>query len=415
MTAFGTKEEEVFMSAQSSYAVPESVLPYVGKMLDLDGHEHVPVNLMVETFGGVAQRFVDLLQSSSLPTGKEAIAADDAAIDAETVWSLKYAAAPGIVDMRRRMQVLDLMGVRRQLIFSGGFGIQSLMLYMTRDEPEVLHRTFTTDRAAYARQCLDAFNDWCARVAQLSPQLRPAAILIAETPEELIADAQQLIQRGVRCFWAPPSLLPGGLSPAHTGLAPLYNLFEEAAATLCFHAGANHGLFRTEAWRDAPALSGFKIGGEFSLDPWTLSTVSRASENFLTVMVLGGVFDRHPNLRVVFSEVAANWVGPLAYNMDMWVDSGSCMRPGAKWTMDLKPSEYMQRNVRVSPFFFEDVGDYIARYGLEEIYCYASDYPHIEGGVDPMVRFSASLKKHGHDERVARKFFVENAKWALPD
>jgi hypothetical protein len=80
--------------------------------------------------------------------------------------------------------------------------------------------------------------------------------------------------------------------------------------------------------------------------------------------------------------------------------------------LKLKPSEYLSRNFRVSPFQFEPVGKYIDRFGLEDVYCFASDFPHPEGGKRPIEDFVKSLKPHG--ERVLRKFFIENAELLMP-
>jgi hypothetical protein len=50
---------------------------------------------------------------------------------------------------------------------------------------------------------------------------------------------------------------------------------------------------------------------------------------------------------------------------------------------------------------------------MPEIYCYASDYPHPEGGKNPMGDVSERLKRFGAD--IMQKVFVENGKWVLPD
>ena len=54
-----------------------------------------------------------------------------------------------------------------------------------------------------------------------------------------------------------------------------------------------------------------------------------------------------------------------------------------------------------------------AQFGMPEIYCYASDYPHPEGGKNPMGDISGKLERFGPD--IMRKVFVENAEWLLPD
>jgi hypothetical protein len=69
--------------------------------------------------------------------------------------------------------------------------------------------------------------------------------------------------------------------------------------------------------------------------------------------------------------------------------------------------------VRVAAFDFEPVGQYIDHFGLEEVYCFASDFPHHEGGKDPMGKFVKSLD--GKSDELLRKFFITNGAWLLPD
>ena len=57
--------------------------------------------------------------------------------------------------------------------------------------------------------------------------------------------------------------------------------------------------------------------------------------------------------------------------------------------LSLQPSEFVQRQVRVTPYPHEDVGWIIANAG-EEICLFSSDYPHVEGGRNPMKRFEDS-------------------------
>lgn len=404
------------MATQLAYAVPDDVRPYVGEILDADAHEHTPVNHWVSTFGSVTERLASVVLASTHPSNEHADA-DDTEMTGENLWNQKRAKAPGAFDFERRGPALDMMGVKRQMLFAGTMGLQAVILLATKDMPEAVHPSINTGRAQYAMELIDAYNEWCVRTSkQYGSRVRPVVTLVGETVQDLVDQVTKWSKAGIRSFWMPASVLPGGMSPAHTDMDPFYDIFEQDDLTLCSHVGADLGFLKTERWRDAPAFNGFKLGGEFSLDPWTLNNMSKATENFVTTMVLGGVFQRHPKLRYLVAEVAANWVGPLAYSMDMWIDnSGAFNKRNTGWAMQLRPSEYVQRNIRVSPFEFEDVGLYIKRFGLEDVYVYASDFPHIEGGKDPMVRFSRSLKDAGMGEDIFRKFYVENAKWILPD
>ena len=127
------------------------------------------------------------------------------------------------------------------------------------------------------------------------------------------------------------------------------------------------------------------------------------------MLVLGGVFERFPSLRFGAIEVGGGWLGPLAERLDVIVDLYA--RRFAT-VLSMKPSGYIRRNIRVTPFFNEPVALYIERYGLEECYCYSSDFPHPEGGYAPIETFNKEISRLG--QTTAEKFFVSNAEWLLP-
>ena len=140
----------------------------------------------------------------------------------------------------------------------------------------------------------------------------------------------------------------------------------------------------------------------------------QSSEHFIRKLVLGGVFERHPNLRFGAIELGSAWFGPLAEWMDVQVLGNVAAgfgRPDIK--LPMKPSEYMARNVRVTPFNFEPVERWIERYpNLQDCYCYSSDYPHVEGRPWSLKEFFSSVSPLG--TKVVEKFFCSNAELILP-
>jgi len=396
-----------------NYAVPDAVLPYAGNIVDIDSHESTPMNLWADQFGSVVADMVEAVSQSTLAATRIRDR-DDTAINSDTVWSRKSSDAPGSFDFGRRLEVLDLTGVRRQMMFPGGMGLLALGLYASADDP-VVFKTIGGDRKGYARQLLDAYNGFCVRVSRQSERLRPVAVLFGDTPDELCREAKRLSQQGVRAVWLPSGDPPAGLSPADPALDPLWDILAAGNTAVLAHIGDQSRFLNTLAWRKAPAFEGYKVGGEFSLDPWTLSGFHLAAQNFIATMVLGGVFERHPKLRFGCCELGAGWIGPLAASLDMWNENSRALGQQGVALMRLRerPSDYIRRNIRIAGFDFEDLGAYIGLYGLEEVYCYASDYPHLEGGTAPMTKFSNSIARFG--SQVMRKFFVENGTWLLPD
>lgn len=405
--------------SNSRYELPPAIAAFAGQINDIDSHECTPIGSWVDEFGlAIAPLRDACLEITAAQAGRESdgkvppAPADDAAINAHNVWNLKMENAPGAFDLKRRLQVLDFTGVKRQILFPGAAPVFAHALINKADDLSVF-RTITTDRKAYGIKMVDLYNDWVGRLSRDQDRIRPTAILIGETPDEVYDRMKRLIKSGVRAFMISPDTPPGGVSPANPVLDRVWALAADANCPILAHIAISENFLKTLVWRDAPAFEGWMLGGEFSLDPWTLSNIHLAVQNYVTTMVLGGVFERHPKLMFGTAEFTGHWVGPLSQNMDRWYRNAPFQ--GNKGDRPLKkdPSDYMRQNLRVMSFEFEPVGQYIDHFGLEEVYCYASDFPHHEGGKDPMNNFLKSLS--GKSPETIRKFFVENGTALLPD
>jgi len=123
---------------------------------------------------------------------------------------------------------------------------------------------------------------------------------------------------------------------------------------------------------------------------------------------MGGVFERFPALRFGAIEFGASWLGPLCERLDR--HAALLQKVGVKYPMT--PSEYVRRNVRVTPQWTEPVDVFIDRYGLRESYVFNTDYPHVEGGRDPVQAFYKMTERVGPS--YTREFFVENGRPLFP-
>jgi predicted TIM-barrel fold metal-dependent hydrolase len=403
------------------YALPPAIAAFAGEINDIDTHDVVPIASWTEEFSPLMAPLRDACLAISAQHLGEDVGTpghiapppvDDASIDVHNVWHLKMEKAPGGINLKKRIEVADFVGVKRQIMFPGAGPVFSQALLNKADDPTVF-KNITGDRRGLAIKLIDACNDWVARVSRQQDRVRPTALLIGDTPDELYTRLKKLVDAGVRQIMLSPDTPPGGLSPADTALDKVWALAAEANCPILTHISISENFLKTMVWREAAAFKGWMLGDEFSCDPWTMSNSHIAVQNFVMTMVMGGVFERHPKLRFGCGEFTAHWIGPLADNMDRWDANIPFKHDRGAKTLSMKPSEYLRRNVRVSPFDFEPVGQYIDHFGIEEVYCYASDFPHHEGGKDPIGRFVKSLE--GHSQDTLRKFFVENGKVLLPD
>ncbi len=397
-------------------AIPESLIPFAGRMIDVDSHDAMPAQLWQAHYGQVterlAERFYRQVPNHPGGTNYPDFKGDILPINADTVWNTKGSFAPGSVDVSRRVQVMDLVGVSRQLMFPSAVTIIGAAL-QTSSEHDASGFADFENRKEYGRELIRAGNTFSKKVAHVSDRIRPVAALVGDTIEELMGNAHELLDNGIRAVWLLASIPPGGRSPAHSDLDPLWKLLSERNISVTLHIGGGGGFLATSEWANAPAFDGFKVNAEFNLSPYHLSIQHLSSQNFVAAMVTGGVFERHPGLRFGAIELGAHWIGPLASMLDMWHANNQAF--GAIATpprLTRKPSEYIASNVRVCPFHFEPVDEYIDRYGLADVYCYASDYPHLEGGRDPMVKFARRLERFGPE--VMEKFFVKNGEHLVP-
>lgn len=398
----------------NALTMPDSLKPFVGRMVDIDSHEMMPLQVWHKEFGPVtdllAERFSHQAPNNPGGTNYPDYPGDLTPITPEAVWTQKGAYAPGSTDVKRRLAVMDCVGVSHQLMYPSAVSLMGAILISSGDEGGNLIG-FGADRVAYGHALLKAGNDWMIRAARVSDRIRPVALLHGETVEEFITHARALIDDGVRAVMMMAGTPPAGVSPAHSDFDPLWALFSDHKVAFTLHLGSGGGFLKSEVWGDAPAFEGFKVNAEFDLSPWRLAIQHSAAENFLTVMVTGGVFERFPDLRFGVIEMGAHWLGPLAYRLDMWHDNNQNFGANGDQRLPQRPSAYIARNVRVTPFHFEEVDRYIDQYGLEDCYCYSSDYPHLEGGKQAMHKFAARLERFGPD--VMEKFFVTNGQWLV--
>lgn len=372
-------------------AVPERL---AGRMLDADAHLYMEPEVMADILRPLGRDWVvDMLEryKASADYAADKVRAGD------DPWGVKGLAALGACEPEARVATMDLMGLDRQLAF-----------------PNTLGREVRTDTPA-AWEVTRAYNDHCLDWTRRSGgrSVGVCEVNLMSRPRAL-AEARRVIDAGAQAICVSFASPPGGVSPAHPDWDELWHLLADSGVPAFVHIGGC-GQFTAEgddpilvprALWDSPTLrSAFpeRPGSEERIGPiWTV-IAPIPMEIVLTALVMGGVFERVPGLRFGIIEFGAQWLGPLVERMDL--HASLLAKVGA--ALPLKPSEYVERNVRVTPFWSEPVDLYISRYGLEGVYVFSTDFPHVEGGKDPVGRFAESLARVS--DAAVDRFFVDNA------
>ena len=108
-------------------------------------------------------------------------------------------------------------------------------------------------------------------------------------------------------------------------------------------------------------------------------------------------------------ELGAGWVPQMLARLDWIAEIWSKSEPELA-ALTRKPSEQIIEQMAFTPYVYEDVGDLI-RQSDSRLYMFSSDYPHTEGGRQPLGRFSAAspastrLRRSTSTRRTSRALF----------
>ena len=132
--------------------------------------------------------------------------------------------------------------------------------------------------------------------------------------------------------------------------------------------------------------------------------ISSGPMQALSLLILDGVLERHPKLMFGVIELGSVWVPGFMRQLDSAFEAFSRHEDRLQ-DLTLKPSEYVERQVRVTPYPTEPTGWVIKEAG-PDIFMFSSDYPHVEGGRNPLARFEKSIKDISAESQ--DKFFRAN-------
>jgi predicted TIM-barrel fold metal-dependent hydrolase len=289
-----------------------------------------------------------------------------------------------------RGRALDYLGFSSQLVFTTSLLERSLNIDAQLD----------TD-CAYA--IATAHNRYVVEFCSHDRRLLPVGYVPLRDFKCASDTARDAIMLGCKALLVPAAC-PSNHSPSHVDLDPVWAQAQEAGLPVVFHIGGGGKL-----------LSPAYFSNGMSEVPGFLSEVgSITSVKYMAIpyppmqtpgtMIIDGVFERFPWLRIGVMEQGASWLPGWMRMLDSAFTSFAQTEERLR-KMSLKPSEYVQRQVRVAPYFGEDTAWIIGNSG-EEICMCSSDYPHFEGGRDPVGCFDRSLA--GMAETLKRRFYSEN-------
>jgi predicted TIM-barrel fold metal-dependent hydrolase len=124
----------------------------------------------------------------------------------------------------------------------------------------------------------------------------------------------------------------------------------------------------------------------------------------LACLIFDGVLDRFPRLKFGAIELGGSWLPGWMRYMDS-AHQAFYKNEERLHRLSAPPSEIVRRQVRVTPYPHEDAGWVIANSG-PEVCLFSSDFPHVEGGRNPLKRFDDSLASA--EPQARSRFFADN-------
>ena len=305
-------------------------------------------------------------------------------------------AAYGAVDKVERRDSLDLIGVSSQLVFPG---LVFASRFARSKDLEVVYGGTEAQNRGMVEFC-----------SSDPSRLLPVGYLSMRDPVRSLATVKQSIKEGIKAFWIHTDAVEGR-APSHIDYDPIWAVMQEAGIPIALHIGSGNRI------PDAYSNTGVErelVGKTLNVEttsPKDVTVLHHSIERWMGCMIYDGVLERFPNLKIGLVELGANWLPACMANLDMGAKELGKFDQGLK-KLSLKPSEYVQRQVRATPFHFEDAG-WILRNVGKDILMFNTDYPHPEGGKDPFGDFQRSLDAVGATTAELDAFYSQNFEYLM--
>jgi predicted TIM-barrel fold metal-dependent hydrolase len=215
--------------------------------------------------------------------------------------------------------------------------------------------------------------------------------------------ADEAIREGCKALMIP-SACPPGHAPSHIGLFPVWAAAQEAGVPIVLHVGGGGKLINPDYFKNGlPMVTDFHGGAE-NFRSVDYMAIPFPPMQTLATLIFDRVLDHFPRLKIGVIEQGAVWLPSWMRQMEAALDAFAKSEERLR-QLALRPSDYVRRQIRVTPYPSEPVGWIIEQAG-REVCLFSSDYPHVEGGRNPLRRFDASLE--GCDVAVRQRFYCDN-------
>lgn len=276
-------------------------------------------------------------------------------------------------------------------------GVEAEVLYTTLGMP-----LFALPDVELQRACFAVYNDWLAEFCSHSPRrLIGSALIALHDVRDAVAELERCRKSGLRA-----AMISAAAPDDRPYSSRDYDPFWQAAADLEMPLS----LHIITARGQSAGVIAADIAARAERDALGMTYLSRYMfypadiQVSLFTIVMGGVLQRFPKLRIVSAESDIGWLPHFIFRLDLGYDKFS----GVKMTrLDLKPSDYLKRQM-FATFQDDPVGAAAYRFFGADNYMWASDFPHSDS-TWPHSREVIKKDFAEVPEDVTKKIVFENA------
>jgi predicted TIM-barrel fold metal-dependent hydrolase len=362
---------------------------------DADSHIHEPPGY-AESYADPSMRdqLAERLATYRKPQGQDEALVKQRdpefrAKDAEEILLRKNSLAVGAVLREDRSRALDLLGFGAQLVFTTTY-LDPLRDFDTNAEVDLAF--------AMAQAHNRGIVDFCS----VDPRLLPVCYVPFCDIDRAVAMTREAIELGAAALKIA-SQPPRHHSPSHVGLDGVWAQAQEAGVPIVFHVGGEQLMNPVYKNNGLPPVPDFH-GGDTNFTSVSYMAIPYAPMQTLSTLIIDGVLDRFPTLRIGLIELGAAWLPGLLRSMDSAAEAFRRNEERLQ-KLSLLPSDFVRRQVRATPYPHEPA-DWIIEHTGVEVPMFSSDYPHVEGGRNPVKRFDTSLA--GWNEEIRDAFYSGN-------
>jgi predicted TIM-barrel fold metal-dependent hydrolase len=233
-------------------------------------------------------------------------------------------------------------------------------------------------RPDLARRALQAFNTWAAEtLVGHTDRLIPIALIDVSDIDWAVAEITRMRRAGSRAFQVRAEPVSETKSLAHPDLEPLWAAAADLGMAIVFHIAGGRAELKRGWYFNGGDPSHFAI--------LHLVNGSIVPQIALAAMLIEGIFERHPGLVVIVEELGITWLPHFLSTIDSLAGGPYGELFGmakSDYHLPLKPSEYMRRQVRVTPLVSADPLRPTMDLLPDELLVFSSDFPHQEGRHD---------------------------------